>query len=698
MLVDLAESAIGLLLCPLIFVLPGYVLGQISGVLDFRSQSIMVQVAMALMLSVAIGPIVLYMLLLLGWWAVWMVYGASWVVAAGLLVRKRPSATPLLRPALVGLGVAILFVVLQMDIGWGDRLYFSTAARDFVRTIALSHEAAAHGVPPLNPMFYPGEGIPLFYYYGWMLVTSFLDTIGGVAVGPRGAVFAGTAFCALALAGTVVSYVATLSNPLVVDSSALRPDRRKRLAVLLLIVGGLDILMFLAGAAVLKMAGRPVIFTDMEWWNEPVLMWITSVLTVPHHVAGLIAGLAGLRLARWSVAATGGRRRGGALLLAGGAFASSVLCSIWIGMAMALVGAVWVGLSILGRRWEEVRGWLTAGLLAGLFALPFILYLRSAGTVEGFPVSLGIRPFGPMEHFFGFARIGREAFVHLPFLPVSYALEYGFFALAGVLFWWLRKREALPLTQDERLLRVILAVGLLFPAFAMATVRNNDLGFRAPMLAQFILLLWAADLLGALRQGTIRLPKTWLRPALAILLVVGVVSNISNALIMRFVTPAADAGLISMPGMYGDDQELGARTKALREAYVWVRTHTSESAIIQHNPQPGVVRREGGFAFAPALYGHRHAVAYDDDMGTMYGVTHSVYDPVAEEVASVFEQPDAANAAAVASRWGIDAFVVDDRDPVWDDTTSWVWIQPADFSNERVRVFLDPVRMTPDAR
>ncbi|MCH7976911.1 MAG: hypothetical protein IIC18_10240 [Bacteroidetes bacterium] len=167
---------------------------------------------------------------------------------------------------------------------------------------------------------------------------------------------------------------------------------------------------------------------------------------------------------------------------------------------------------------------------------------------------------------------------------------------------------------------------------------------------------------------------------------------------MRFVTPAADAGLLSMPGMYGDDQELGARTKALREAYVWVRTHTPESAIIQHNPQPGVVRREGGFAFAPALYGHRHAVAYDDDMGTMYGVTHSVYDPVAEEVASVFEQPDAANAAAVASRWGIDAFVVDDRDPVWDDTTSWVWTQPADFSNERVRVFLDPVRMTPDAR
>jgi len=698
MLIDLAESALGLLLCPLVFVLPGYAVGRVSGVLDFRHQPALVQVAISLMLSVAIGPIVLYMLLHLGWWAVWVVYGAGWVVAAGLLLRDRPSARPLLRPALVGLGIAVLFVVIQIDIGWGDRLYFSTAARDFLRTIALSHEVSVHGVPPLNPMFFPGEGIPLFYYYGWMLVTGFLDILGGVAVGPRGAVFAGTAFCALALAGTVVSYVATLPNPLVADSSALRPAWRQRVAVLLLIVGGLDILVFLGGAAVLKMAGRPVIFTDIEWWNEPVLMWITSVLTVPHHVAGLIAGLAGLRLTRWSVAATGKHSRGWAIVLAGAAFASSILCSIWVGMAMVLVGVVWVGVCIGGRRWEEVRGWLTAGILAGLFALPFILYLRSAGTVDGFPVSLGIRPFGPMEHFFGFGRAGWEAFVHLPFLPLSYALEYGFFALAGILFWRLRKREAQPLTQDERLLRVILAVGLLFPAFAMAAVRNNDLGFRVPMLAQFVLLLWAADLFGALRLSTIRLPKPWMRPVLTILLVVGVASHLSNTFVMRFVTPAADAGLISMPGMYGDDHELGVRTKALRQAYAWIRTHTPQSAIVQHNPQPGVVRRQGGLAFAPALYGHRHVVVYDDDLGTIYGVTLSVYDPIAEEVASVFEQPDAANVAAVATHWGIDVFVVDDRDPVWQDTTSWVWTQHADFSNERVRVFLDPAQMTLDTR
>ena len=189
-----------------------------------------------------------------------------------------------------------------------------------------------------------------------------------------------------------------------------------------------------------------------------------------------------------------------------------------------------------------------------------------------------------------------------------------------------------------------------------------------------------------------------LRPALVVLLVIGVASSVSNVFVARFVTPAADAGLIAMPGMYGNDRELGARTKALRDAYDWLRVHTPEDAIVQHNPRPGIVRRHGGFAFPPGLYSQRHSVVYDDDMGTMYGVTHADYDPIAEEVASVFEHPDAANAATVASHWGIDAFVVSDRDPVWQDTTSWVWTQTPDFTNKRARVFLDPARMTPDTQ
>lgn len=696
MLIDFAESLLGLLLGPLVFILPGYAIGHGSMVFDFRRRSARVRVAIAVMLSVAVGPITLYALLQLGWWAVWLVYGLVWAICVGVLARNVGTLGGTVRTGLVGLVIAVIIVLLQIDIGWGDHLYFSTAARDFVRSIAITSEVRAHALPPINPMFFDGESVPLFYYYGWMLMTGFLDILGGEILGPRGAVFAGTSFCALALIGTVATFVATSPNPLSRLSPLSHSARRMRTAGLLLLVGGLDVIVFLAGAFVLKMAGRPVVITDMEWWNEPVIMWITSVLTVPHHVGGLIAGLAACRLARFSCE-TDGRQRSWALILSAAGFASSVLCSIWIAVAMVLVGMVWVVINIIGKQWEEVRGWVASGVLAGLFSLPFLFYLKSVGSVEGSPIKLGIRPFGPLETFFGVARVGLESVIHLPFLPLSYALEFGFFALAGILFWRLRKRDPHPQSQNERLLAVILAVGLLLPTLAYSAVRNNDLGVRVPMLAQFVLVLWSADLLSALRSGAVSLSLRWLRPALISLMLIGVVSSISNMFVTRFATPAADAGLIAMPGMYGEDRELGLRTKDLRDAYDWLRARTPENAVVQHNPRHGIVRREGGFSFAPALYGQRHSVAFDDDMGTMYAISRERYDPIARDVASAFDQPNVANAAAVAARRHIDVFVVSDRDGIWRDTTSWVWSRRADYSNSRVRVFLDPAQTFVDS-
>ncbi len=687
MLADLLEAAIGLLLSPLVFVLPGYALGRATGVFNFCSRTFVVQLAIAMMLSVAVGPVLIHLLLRFGWIPVWLTYGLSWVAAIVYFARARPSIVGLRKPLLLSLCIAAMLVLLIVDIGWGDKLYFSVVARDYLKHFALTEVIRAGGLPPTNPFFFDGEAIPLFYYYGWLLMTSALDALGGGLVGPRGAVIAGSAATGAALVATAAVLSHTLKNPLVGDRGDSGKCARPFIAVALLFVGGLDILVFLAGMAGQAVLGMPIVFTDIEWWNEPLFLWLTSLMTVPHHVAGLISALVGLRVARWAVDPVGGRRSFG-VVIAGLAFASSALCSIWVAMGAAVIACMWVLLNVVRKQWKEVLVWISAGLVALIVATPYLLELSSTGSTDGSPLQFGIRAFGPFDRYLGIGRTGLDGLAHLVVLPLGYAIELGFLAFAGWMFWRARKRIEAPLSQDERLLRVMLAVGLIFPTFFYAAVRMNDLGFRVPMFAQLVLLLWAAYLLDAYQSGAIDLPKRRVKQLLLALAVVGVASNVANGLLLRFVPPAADAGLIAMPGMYAPDRQLGERTFAQHEAYEWLQLQTPEDAIVQHNPKPAIERTDGGLAFQPALYARRPFAAYDDDMSTLFSVSPERYFPIAEDIVTAFVNPTEENAEAVAERYDLAALVVTDRDPVWADRNSWVWQRSPDFGNAYVRVFL----------
>ena len=100
-----------------------------------------------------------------------------------------------------------------------------------------------------------------------------------------------------------------------------------------------------------------------------------------------------------------------------------------------------------------------------------------------------------------------DGLLHLILVPFGYALELGFIALAGWIFWRTRRKLSGAPSQDERLLRVMLAVGLIFPTFFYAAVRMNDLGFRVPMIAQFVLLLWSTWWIQAVRAKCIAPPS-----------------------------------------------------------------------------------------------------------------------------------------------------------------------------------------------
>lgn len=696
MTADLFETVVGLLLCPLLYVLPGYALGMLTDLFGFRSRSMTGRVAIAVGVSIAVAPILTHLLLYPGWMAVLSVYGAAALAGFVYFVRDHSLVKQSGKSLLLCAGVCTVIVLLVVDIGWGDKLYFSVVARDYLKHFALTDVIQEVGTPPTNPFFFDGEPSQLYYYYGWLLLTSTLDIIGVQFVGPRGAVFATTAITGIGLMATVALYAQSIRNPVVKRGDVEnriggnRRWGRQYIALVLLLVGGLDLLVFLVGMAGLAILGMPIVFTDIEWWNEPVFLWITSILTVPHHVTGLIAALIGFRVARWTVEMKGIRHWVG-ILIAGAAFASTALCSIWIAIGAVVVVCCWIILNGMRGEWLEIRVWVIAGFVAVALAVPYLFELIHAGTSEGSPLRFGVHYFGPLFRYLDIGRDGFNGVLHLLFLPVWYPLELGFIAITGWLYVKARRRVSASYVQDERLLVTILCVGLIVPVFFYSAIRMNDLGFRVPMFGQFVLVVWTAFLIEGWKTGSLKRPSRRLQRFLVVLACIGLASTIANGLVIRFVPPAADTGLISMPGMYSQDHQLGERTASMRETYEWIQENTPKDAIIQHNPKPGVARTDGGLAFPPALYSARQFAVYDDDMGTLFSIPLDRYSPVAEEIATIFERTSSAELVSdVSARHHLTGVVVTDRDSVWQNTDSWVWTEDADFVSDHARVYLNP--------
>jgi hypothetical protein len=213
--------------------------------------------------------------------------------------------------------------------------------------------------------------------------------------------------------------------------------------------------------------------------------------------------------------------------------------------------------------------------------------------------------------------------------------------------------------------------------FLESAIINNDLGWRGFMFAQFVLLIWAADVVILLfpkffvRRGiqpgfTIPLlPRT--ARAITVLLVIGGLTTAYDLAILRLFAPLGDQQIIPTLHDLSPDHQLGKRTYAARQAYAFIRDKTPWTAIIQHNPTVVNDRYSG-------LYGMRQAVVTDH---TLYGVgvPEDLYAVMSAAIAALFV-PDArgqyADPGQVCRAYSIDILVVKDTDPVWDDPRGWL--------------------------
>lgn len=693
MLQDLVACSIAILaFVPVAFV-PGYVFGWVWDTLGFRNRSLPARLAISIPLSISFAPILAYLLWHWSVNAVFAMYGAFVAGFLILLFAKRHRLTlsqPLSRSAKIFIAIAAGWVLIGLfcliDLQIGDRLYFPVVAYDNTFRTAITASISRTGVPPQNPYFYPGRGFPLRYHYFWFLLCSLVEQLGRGAVSPRHAIVAGTLWCGIALMAVIALYMRFFQ-----PKGAADVERRSVIALALLSVTGLDILPI----CLIAILGHRLVPT-IENWNGAVMAWITSVVWSPHQVAGMVACLTGF-LVVWDARDVKSVRRSAVAAGTGGlCYATGLGMSVHVTFAFIAFMAIWLFVTVLKKHWSAAVMICVSGLVAVATSIPYLLELR-AGSPNG---AAG----GPLLQFQVLAfTVVRAVFedplrpvqtwwlslVYLALLPLGYVLELGFF-FAILDRQWKRMKHGL-FNHPDLCGFSIVAASFLTSVFVRSSVIGaNDLARRGIMLAQFILLLWAAEMW---HDGTLAPTgdfAAFRRPRcsrlLMVMIVLGVAGTLYEVSMLRFFPVISDRFAIPKYAFLSMDQKLGKRTYALRKVYESLQRVLPVGAVVQHNPNTN----PGDLAYG--LYADRQAAADTAGCGGVaFGADAGLCSGIITQLNHLFQEPgaiDAEEVETVCRRLSIDALIVKDTDNVWADKGGWVWTKEPYMANDYARAFL----------
>ena len=584
---DIAGTLLALLVLPLFFVVPGYVLGWALNLVRFREQTAAVRFVLSIPLSVSLTPAVLY---LLGRQftvaAVWVFFASAAVAFVFLATRRgfwpRRINAQVKWIALAWTATALLSLI---DLQLGNRLYYSITAYDYsVRSAVIGALARTASYPPANPFFLGGGTTPFRYHYFYFLLCGLPNRLWPVAITPRHALFAGVIAIGFGLICTLYLYLRFFA-----ENGAHQIHRRMAIGLGLLCISGLDILF--SGPKLLgrMLLHRGSVYPSIDWWNaDQVAGWFDTALWVPHHLAGLIACLMGF-LILWDERAS--RPRGQAILGAALAFAAATGLSIYVSFVFGIFLAAWSGALLLRRNYREFTALVVSGLLAGLLASPFLLDLLSAGaagTASGADSSFlrfSVRLFSPSAQLLQFAGLDEPVpllLTNLLFLPLNYFVELGLFFIAGVIQarQWIR-REAVVTHANAATILMVVASLAVCSLFRSNTISNNDLGMRGILIAQFCLLLWAVDVLVVMN---LRKPGQ----LIAITFLLGAATNVYELISLRTFTVLADSGFDPGPNYFiQPNTNFGRQVFDYRAAYEWLDRNTPAHAVEQTFPIDG---------------------------------------------------------------------------------------------------------------
>jgi len=657
----------------LVALLPGYAFGWLTNVLRFRARTLPFRLVASVPLALAIGPILSFTV---GRWlsldAVLGVYACLGAYTLYLATRIGGAAfAGLVKRFHLFYGLIVAWMTIALlslaDMQIGRRLYFSIMALDYAVRTEFTQAIGTYGLPARNPFFFPGHPVGLRYHYFWMLLCGLVYRLGHGLVDARQALIAGTLWCGIGLICLVPLYLRVFCG-----AEGRNLYRRSAIGIALLGVTGLDVvpaLMMLRLEAIGLVQG---VSPSVEWWNDQVDGWLYTMLFQTHYLCATIACFTGF-LILWD------DRRVVSAVVAGLAFASAVGAGIYVAFVFAAFLGVWTAVEAVHRRYREAFALAISGAIATAFSVSYLNSLAtSSGSSTGPLFQLTVRSFGPGEIFlklFGLGKPWQLMAGNLVMLPLNYFLELGFFFAAGLMVWVAFRRAGRPATRQEWAAFAMVATSIFICTFLKSgVIANNDLGWRGFLIAQFVLLLWGAEVLsGPLPQQR--------KALLQVLMALGVAGVAYDLAILRFFPVLSDAGRVPKIEWLASDGQLGPRTYANREAYEWLRERTSMRAVVQQNPEPVYQDTFWG------LYGQRQTVAEDVLCGTGFGGDVEECKPILGRLRHLYLAGTPEDLASACRSLPVDVFVAKDTDAAWRERGSWVWTGKPEFQNEFVRLF-----------
>src|SRR6185369_12092458 len=181
-------------------------------ILMFRRRLLSTRLLIGVVLSVSVFPVLSYWLGVLSVWAIWAVTAASGATVVILLIGelragiRRPTRLQFVYLLMVAAWILVAMSSL-VDLQIQDRLYFSPTVHDYSIRAPITAAISRTGVPPSNPLFFPGTAVPLRYHYFWYILGSLVDQLGGKAVSPRHALIGGSVWCGIALLALIPLYL-----------------------------------------------------------------------------------------------------------------------------------------------------------------------------------------------------------------------------------------------------------------------------------------------------------------------------------------------------------------------------------------------------------------------------------------------------------------------------------------------------------